>query len=74
VECTASACSFPTLAELERAYQLQQGVTDRERRRIEAEFYDLQERYDEKAQSLRVLVSLYPVDVDASRGTGWGLL
>lgn len=49
-------------AELERAYQLRQGVTDREQHRIEAEFYDLQERYDEKAQSLRVLVSLYPDD------------
>lgn len=53
------------LAEVERAYQLRQGVTDRERRRIEAGFYDLQERYDEKAQSLRVLVSLYPDDEEA---------
>jgi tetratricopeptide (TPR) repeat protein len=53
------------LAELERAYQLRQGVTDRERRRIEAEFYDLQERYDEKAQSLSVLVSLDPDDEEA---------
>ena len=53
------------LAELQRAYQLRQGVTDRERRRIEAEFYDLQERYDDKAQSLRVLVSLYPDDEEA---------
>jgi len=50
------------LAELERAYQLRQEVTDREQRRIEAAFYDLQERYDDKAQSLRVLVSLYPDD------------
>jgi tetratricopeptide (TPR) repeat protein len=53
------------LAELERAYQLRQGVTDREQRRIEAEFYDLQERYDDKAQSLRVLISLYPDDEEA---------
>ena len=53
------------LAELESAYQLRQGVTDRERHRIEAAFYDLQERYDEKAQSLRVLVSLYPDDEEA---------
>ena len=53
------------LAELERAYQLRQGVTDRERRRIEAAFYDLQERYDDKAQSLRVLVSLDPDDEEA---------
>ncbi len=53
------------LAELQRAYQLRQGVTDRERRRIEAAFYDLQERFDDKAQSLRVLVSLYPDDEEA---------
>jgi eukaryotic-like serine/threonine-protein kinase len=53
------------LAELERAYNLRQGVTDRERRRIEAAFYDLQQRYDDKAQSLRVLVSLYPDDEEA---------
>ena len=44
---------------------MRQGVTDRERRRIEAAFYDLQERYDDKAQSLRVLVSLYPDDEEA---------
>jgi tetratricopeptide (TPR) repeat protein len=49
-------------AELDSAYQLRQEVTDREQRRIEAAFYDLQERYNEKAQSLRVLVSLYPDD------------
>jgi tetratricopeptide (TPR) repeat protein len=53
------------LAELESAYQLRQGVTDREQHRIEAAFYDLQERYDEKVQSLRVLVSLYPDDEEA---------
>jgi tetratricopeptide (TPR) repeat protein len=53
------------LAELERAYQLRQEVTDREQRKIEAQFYDLQERYDEKAQALRVLVSLYPDDAEA---------
>lgn len=53
------------LAELERAYQLRQGVTDREQRRIEAAYYDLQERCDEKAQALRVLVSLSPDDEEA---------
>ena len=53
------------LAELEDAYRLRQGVTDRERRRIEAGFYDLQQRYDDKAQSLRVLVGLYPDDEEA---------
>jgi len=50
------------LAEVQRAYQLRQEVTDRERRKIEAAFFSLQERYDDKAESLRVLVSLYPDD------------
>ena len=53
------------LAELDRAYQLRPGVTGREQRRIEAAYYGLQERYDEKAESLRVLVSLYPDDEEA---------
>jgi tetratricopeptide (TPR) repeat protein len=53
------------LAELNRAYQLRPGVTGREQRRIEAAYYGLQERYDDKAESLRVLVSLYPDDEEA---------
>ncbi len=53
------------LAELDRAYQLRPGVTDREQRGIEAAYYDLQERYDDKAESLRVLVGLYPDDEEA---------
>lgn len=53
------------LMEVQRAYQLRQGVTDRERYRIEAAFYDLQERYDDKVQSLRLLVGLYPDDEQA---------
>ena len=53
------------LAELDRSYQLREGVTGREQRRIEAAYYDLQERYDDKAESLRVLVSLYPDDEEA---------
>ncbi len=53
------------LAEVERAYQLRQGVTDREQRRIEAEYYNLQERYEDEAQSLSILVSLYPDDEEA---------
>jgi eukaryotic-like serine/threonine-protein kinase len=51
--------------EFQRAYDQRQGVTNREQRRIEAEFYADQERYDEAAQSLSVLVSLYPDDADA---------
>jgi len=53
------------LGELDRAYQLRPGVTSREQRRIEAAYYGLQERYDDKAESLRVLVSLYPDDEEA---------
>jgi tetratricopeptide (TPR) repeat protein len=50
------------LAEVERAYQLRQNVTDREQRKIEAEYYRMHERYEDEAQSLNVLVSLYPDD------------
>jgi tetratricopeptide (TPR) repeat protein len=50
------------LAEVERAYQLRQNVTDREQRKIEAEYYRMHERYEDEAQSLTVLVSLYPDD------------
>ena len=47
------------------AYNLRQDVTDREQRRIEAEYYTNQERYDEAAQSLSLLVSIYPDDIEA---------
>ncbi len=53
------------LAEVQRAYELRQSVTEREQHRIEAHYYDLQERYDAKAQALIVLVSLYPDDEEA---------
>jgi eukaryotic-like serine/threonine-protein kinase len=53
------------VAELERAYELRQAVTDREQRGIEAGYYNLQEQYEDEAQSLKVLVSLYPDDEDA---------
>ena len=53
------------LAELESAYRLRQGVTDREQRRIEAGYYNLQERYEDEAQSLKTLVNLYPDDEEA---------
>ncbi len=51
--------------EFRRAYDQRQGVTSREQRRIEAEFYTDQERYEDAAQSLSVLVSLYPDDAEA---------
>jgi len=53
------------LAELQRAYDLKQAVSDREQRRIEAEYYTHHEQYEEAAQSLSVLVSLYPDDAEA---------
>jgi tetratricopeptide (TPR) repeat protein/predicted Ser/Thr protein kinase len=53
------------LAEVERAYKLRQSVSDREQLRIEAEYYNLQERYEDEAQSLNILVSLYPDDEEA---------
>lgn len=53
------------LAEVQRAYELRQSVTEREQHRIEAHYYDLQERYDEKAQTLSVLVNIYPDDEEA---------
>jgi serine/threonine protein kinase/tetratricopeptide (TPR) repeat protein len=51
--------------QFQKAYDLRQGVTDREQRRIEAEYFTDQERYDEAAQALSLLVSLYPDDADA---------
>jgi tetratricopeptide (TPR) repeat protein len=53
------------LSELEKAYTLRHNVTDREQRRIEANYYDYQERYDQAVQSLGVLLNLYPDDIDA---------
>ncbi len=54
-----------TIEELQKAYDLRQRVTDREQRRIEASYYEAQERYEDTAQALSVLVGLYPDDVDA---------
>ena len=53
------------LAEFQRAYDLRQSVTDRERLRIEASFFSAQERYEDALQSLAILVSFYPDDLDA---------
>jgi len=50
------------IAELNRAYELRHNVTDREQRSIEAEYFGVQERYEEAAQALGVSVSLYPDD------------
>ena len=53
------------MAELERAYGLRQGVTEREHYKIEAAYYALLERYEDEAQSLDILVSLYPDDEES---------
>lgn len=52
------------LAELRRAYDLRQGVTDRERLWIEATYFSALERYEDAAESLGILVNLYPDDPD----------
>jgi eukaryotic-like serine/threonine-protein kinase len=51
--------------QFQKAYDLRQDVTDREQRRIEADYFTDQERYDEAAQALSLLVSLYPDDAEA---------
>jgi serine/threonine protein kinase/tetratricopeptide (TPR) repeat protein len=51
--------------ELEQAYRLRQDVTDREQGRIEAAYYNLHDQDNEEAQSLSVLVNLYPDDEEA---------
>jgi eukaryotic-like serine/threonine-protein kinase len=53
------------LIEAKRAFELRQGVTDRERLWIEANYFSMQERYEDVVQSLSVLVNLYPDDFDA---------
>jgi eukaryotic-like serine/threonine-protein kinase len=52
------------LQEYKRAYDLRRGVTDRERRWIEADYYSSQERYEDAAQALSILANLYPDDAD----------
>jgi len=53
------------LTELAKAYELRQGTTDGEQRRIEASYYAAQERYEEEADALKVLASLHPDDAGA---------
>jgi eukaryotic-like serine/threonine-protein kinase len=51
--------------QFQKAYDLRQGVTDREQRRIEADYFTNQEKYDDAAQALSLLVSIYPDDIEA---------
>lgn len=53
------------LRHLERAYAVRQDVTLRERYSIEAKYLGVHERYDEQADRLRALTSLYPDDAAA---------
>jgi len=53
------------VTEATRAFELRQGVTDRERLRIEAAYFSIQERYDDVVQSRMLLVNLYPDDAEA---------
>jgi tetratricopeptide (TPR) repeat protein len=48
-----------------RAYELRDEVSERERYLIAASYESLLEHYEEAAQSLKVLVRLYPDDVEA---------
>lgn len=52
---------------LERAYALRDELTGRERQYIEADYYEVQGRYDEALASLETLVRLYPTDLRAHR-------
>ncbi|HET7208448.1 MAG TPA: protein kinase [Terriglobales bacterium] len=51
--------------ELQHAFELREGVTEREKYRIEAAYYGLQERYDDEVRSLSLLTELYADDEDA---------
>lgn len=53
------------LKELQLAYDLRADVTDRERRLIEASYYGARGLYERQVESLKVLVSLYPDDIQA---------
>jgi len=55
------------LSELQKGYDLRQGVTEREQYWIEGIYYGLHEQYDKAAESLRLLVNLYPDDAEAHR-------
>lgn len=53
------------LEHLQRAYDLREGVTPRERQFIEGAYYGAHEKYNDAAASYSVLARLYPDDADA---------
>lgn len=58
------------IEELRRAYELRAGVTDREQRMIEADYYTATDQYEKQVESLVTLASLYPDDSEAHRDLG----
>jgi tetratricopeptide (TPR) repeat protein len=54
-----------SLAHLERAFELRDAVTARERYFIEAAYHGAHERYNDAVESLSLLAALYPDDLDA---------
>jgi tetratricopeptide (TPR) repeat protein len=55
------------LEHVKRAYELRHGLTERERRFIEAGYYSATGREDEAVAALTALVALYPEDPEAHR-------
>jgi tetratricopeptide (TPR) repeat protein len=53
------------LFEIQKAYDLRSDVNDRERRRIEASYFNLHDQFDEEVEALKLLVKDYPDDADA---------
>ena len=53
------------MTEMQRAYELRQTVTERERLWIEGQYHNFQESYELAAQSFTALVGLYPDDAEA---------
>ncbi|HZQ70156.1 MAG TPA: protein kinase [Terriglobales bacterium] len=49
------------------AYQLRSTVTDREKLWIESQYFNVEERYEEAAQALGILLQQYPDDPEARR-------
>lgn len=54
-----------SLEHLDRAFELRENVTPRERYFIEAAYHGIHERYDDAVESLSLLAALYPDDLDA---------
>jgi len=60
------------LEHLKHAYDLRDGLTERERRLIEASYYNATGRVDKAVDALTALVTLYPEDPEAHRDLAFG--